>query len=126
MAQAVNNKPEVQSRFIPVGSEFVGEVVDIGYGVTNFKVGDKVIGNNKYPDSGVEGVLGKGGGSTNGFIFGINNSDNIFVTRMNSVNSPSDFKPPMKPPSSSDVLAGCPGSGTPCAWRTRRLFAGKR
>ncbi|MDJ0651232.1 MAG: zinc-binding alcohol dehydrogenase family protein [Xenococcaceae cyanobacterium MO_188.B19] len=58
MAQAVNTKPEVQSRFIPVGSEFVGEVVDIGYGVTNFKIGDKVIGNNKYPNSGAEGVLG--------------------------------------------------------------------
>ena len=58
MAQAVNTKAEVQSRFLAVGSDFVGEVIDIGYGVTNFKIGDKVIGNNKYPDSGAEGVLG--------------------------------------------------------------------
>jgi NADPH:quinone reductase-like Zn-dependent oxidoreductase len=57
MAKVANTKSEVNSRFIAVGSEFVGEVVDVGEGVTNLKVGDKVIGNNKYPHSGVEGVL---------------------------------------------------------------------
>ena len=44
------------NRFFVVGSEFVGEVVDIGSDVTDFKIGDKVIGNNHYPNSGIEGV----------------------------------------------------------------------
>lgn len=42
--------------FYVVGSDFVGEVIDIGSEVTNFKIGDRVIANNSYPDSGVEGV----------------------------------------------------------------------
>lgn len=45
-------------RFFVVGSEFVGEVVDIGSDVTNFQIGDKVIGNNHYPNTGIEGVQG--------------------------------------------------------------------
>ena len=46
-----------EDRFYIVGSDFVGEVVDIGAEVTNFQVGDRVIGNNSYPDSGVPGLL---------------------------------------------------------------------
>lgn len=45
-------------RFYVVGSEFVGEVVDIGSDVTDFQIGDKVLGNNHYPNSGLEGVPG--------------------------------------------------------------------
>ncbi len=45
------------NRFYVIGSDFVGEVVDIGSKVTELKIGDRVIGNNSYPDSGVEGVL---------------------------------------------------------------------
>ncbi|MGF1470897.1 MAG: zinc-binding alcohol dehydrogenase family protein [Rubrobacteraceae bacterium] len=40
----------------PIGSEFVAEVVDVGSGVTRLRPGDRVIGNNQYPDSGVDGV----------------------------------------------------------------------
>lgn len=57
MSKMAQEKPEIQNRFFTVGSEFVGEVIDIGAGVTDFKIGDKVIGNNKYPHSGVEGIL---------------------------------------------------------------------
>ncbi|GAA6615661.1 zinc-binding alcohol dehydrogenase family protein [Scytonema sp. NUACC26] len=46
------------NRFYVVGSEFVGEVIDIGSDVTDFQIGDKVIGNNHYPNSGIEGVPG--------------------------------------------------------------------
>lgn len=46
-----------KNRFYVVGSDFVGEVIDIGADVTDFKVGDRVIGNNSYPFSGVEGVV---------------------------------------------------------------------
>jgi NADPH:quinone reductase-like Zn-dependent oxidoreductase len=35
------------------GSEFAGEVISIGSQVTNFKIGDRVMANNAYPDSGV-------------------------------------------------------------------------
>lgn len=58
MACLAQNKPELQSRFIAVGSEFVGEVIDVGLGVKELKAGDRVIGNNQYPDSGEEGILG--------------------------------------------------------------------
>lgn len=53
--QITKNAPA--SRFYIVGSDFVGEVVDVGSCVTNFKIGDRVIGNNNFPNSGVEGVL---------------------------------------------------------------------
>jgi NADPH:quinone reductase-like Zn-dependent oxidoreductase len=49
------NAPE--DRFYTVGSDFVGEVVAIGAEVTQFQIGDRVIGNNSYPDSGVIGLL---------------------------------------------------------------------
>jgi NADPH:quinone reductase-like Zn-dependent oxidoreductase len=42
--------------FYVVGSEFMGEVVDVGSTVTDFEKGDRVIGNGSYPSSGVEGV----------------------------------------------------------------------
>jgi NADPH:quinone reductase-like Zn-dependent oxidoreductase len=42
--------------FFPVGSELMGEVLEIGPEVTNFQPGDRVMGNNAYPDSGVPGV----------------------------------------------------------------------
>ncbi len=45
-----------KDRFYVVGSDFVGEVIGIGSEVTDFQIGDKVIGNNNYPNSGVEGV----------------------------------------------------------------------
>lgn len=40
------------SCFYTVGSDFVGEVVDCGAGVTGLQVGDRVIGNNSYPHDG--------------------------------------------------------------------------
>lgn len=43
--------------FYVVGSDFVGEVVDIGLEVTEVRIGDRVINNNAYPESGVKGVL---------------------------------------------------------------------
>ncbi|WGV27152.1 quinone oxidoreductase family protein [Halotia branconii] len=43
--------------FYTVGSDFVGEVVAVGAEVSEFQVGDRVIGNNSYPDSGVVGLL---------------------------------------------------------------------
>jgi NADPH:quinone reductase-like Zn-dependent oxidoreductase len=43
--------------FYVLGSEFVGEVLAVGVGVTDLRPGDRVIGNNAYPDSGVEGVV---------------------------------------------------------------------
>jgi len=46
-----------EERFYTVGSDFVGEVVALGTEVTEFQVGDRVIGNNSYPDSGVVGLL---------------------------------------------------------------------
>jgi NADPH:quinone reductase-like Zn-dependent oxidoreductase len=48
------NAPE--DRFYTVGSDFVGEVVAIGAEVTEFEIGDRVIANNSYPDSGVVGL----------------------------------------------------------------------
>ncbi|NET33073.1 MAG: zinc-binding alcohol dehydrogenase family protein [Cyanothece sp. SIO1E1] len=45
------------NRFSAVGSEFVAEVVDCGVGVRELRPGDRVIGNNAYPDSGVAGLL---------------------------------------------------------------------
>jgi NADPH:quinone reductase-like Zn-dependent oxidoreductase len=46
-----------EERFYTVGSDFVGEVVALGTEVTEFQIGDRVIGNNSYPDSGVVGLL---------------------------------------------------------------------
>jgi len=46
-----------EERFYTVGSDFVGEVVAFGAEVTEFQVGDRVIGNNSYPDLGVVGLL---------------------------------------------------------------------
>jgi NADPH:quinone reductase-like Zn-dependent oxidoreductase len=45
-----------ENRFYTVGSDFVAEVVACGKDVTQFQVGDRVIGNNCYPDSGVAGL----------------------------------------------------------------------
>lgn len=42
--------------FYPVGSDFVGEVVAVGPEVRGVAVGDRVIGDAAYPDSGVPGV----------------------------------------------------------------------
>lgn len=44
--------------FYVIGSEFVGEVVDLGPDVTAFQIGDRVIGNGSYPKADVEGVPG--------------------------------------------------------------------
>jgi NADPH:quinone reductase-like Zn-dependent oxidoreductase len=52
--EATINAPE--NSFLVVGSDFVGEVVDIGSEVTELKIGDRVIANNAYPESGVPGV----------------------------------------------------------------------
>lgn len=45
--------------YITVGSEFVGEVVDVGPAVTGFTAGDRVIGNGTFPErrEGVHGGL---------------------------------------------------------------------
>jgi NADPH:quinone reductase-like Zn-dependent oxidoreductase len=45
-------------RFNTVGSEFVGEVLAIGSKVSGFQIGDRVVGNNAYPSSGVDGIPG--------------------------------------------------------------------
>jgi len=42
--------------FYVIGSEFVGEVVDLGPDVPDLQIGDRVIGNGSYPYSGVEGI----------------------------------------------------------------------
>jgi hypothetical protein len=34
--------------FFVIGSEFAGEVFEVGTGVTDFKIGDRAIGNNRY------------------------------------------------------------------------------
>jgi NADPH:quinone reductase-like Zn-dependent oxidoreductase len=39
-----------------IGSEFVGEIVAVGADVVDLKIGDRVMGNNTYPDSGVPNV----------------------------------------------------------------------
>lgn len=44
------------SRFASIGSEFMGEVIEVGSAVTDLQPGDRVIGNNSYPDSGVPGL----------------------------------------------------------------------
>lgn len=44
------------NRFNAIGSEFVGVVLAVGTDVTDLKPGDRVIGNNCYPDSGVPGL----------------------------------------------------------------------
>jgi NADPH:quinone reductase-like Zn-dependent oxidoreductase len=43
--------------FYSIGSEFVAEVIAAGADVSDLAPGDRVIGNNAYPDSGVPGVL---------------------------------------------------------------------
>lgn len=45
-----------EDSFYTVGSDFVGEVVDLGKEVTELKIGDRVIGNNAYPQAGVADV----------------------------------------------------------------------
>ena len=45
-------------RYSYFGSEFVGEVVDVGSSVTSLAVGDRVIPNGAYPESGVPGLRG--------------------------------------------------------------------
>jgi NADPH:quinone reductase-like Zn-dependent oxidoreductase len=47
----------VENGFYVVGSEFVAEVLEVGSGVTELAVGDRVIGNNSYPSSGWDGVM---------------------------------------------------------------------
>ncbi|MEM7593391.1 MAG: zinc-binding alcohol dehydrogenase family protein [Cyanobacteria bacterium P01_A01_bin.83] len=47
---------ESEDIFFAVGSDFVAEVIDIGAKVTELKIGDRVIGNNAYPDADIEGV----------------------------------------------------------------------
>jgi NADPH:quinone reductase-like Zn-dependent oxidoreductase len=47
-----------KNSFYVVGSEFVGEVVDFGPAVTEFQVGDRVIGNGSYPFADAKSVLG--------------------------------------------------------------------
>ncbi|MBN1219842.1 MAG: zinc-binding alcohol dehydrogenase family protein [Anaerolineae bacterium] len=44
--------------FYVVGSEFVGEVVDLGPAVPDLQPGDRVIGNGSYPKADVEGLMG--------------------------------------------------------------------
>lgn len=48
---------EKNRMFIPFGSEICAEVVEIGANVTEFKVGDRVMTNCAYPDSGDEAIL---------------------------------------------------------------------
>jgi NADPH:quinone reductase-like Zn-dependent oxidoreductase len=45
------------SHFASIGSEFVAEVVAVGSAVSDLQPGDRVIGNNSYPDSGVPGLM---------------------------------------------------------------------
>ena len=47
---------DLHKSFYVVGSEFVGEVVDIGTDVTEFQIGDRVIGDGCYPHPKVEGI----------------------------------------------------------------------
>jgi NADPH:quinone reductase-like Zn-dependent oxidoreductase len=44
--------------FYVVGSEFVGEVLDLGPAVPNLQPGDRVIGNGSYPKADVAGLMG--------------------------------------------------------------------
>lgn len=50
---ATNN---LAKSFYIVGSEFVGEIVDLGTGVTELKLGDRVIGDGCYPHAKAEGI----------------------------------------------------------------------
>jgi NADPH:quinone reductase-like Zn-dependent oxidoreductase len=43
--------------FFSVGSELMGHVLETGPEVTRFRPGDRVMGNNAYPESGAHGVL---------------------------------------------------------------------
>ncbi|MCW5315515.1 zinc-binding dehydrogenase [Nostoc sp. KVJ3] len=52
--EATINAPE--DSFLVVGSDFVGIVIDMGSEVTGLKIGDRVIANNAYPESGFPGV----------------------------------------------------------------------
>ncbi len=45
-----------ESAYYFIGSEFVGEVVAAGADVSELQVGDRVIANNQYPESGVRGL----------------------------------------------------------------------
>lgn len=48
---------EAKRIFLPFGSEFSAEVVAVGKGVSEFKIGDRVMGDCAYPDNGAKGVL---------------------------------------------------------------------
>lgn len=48
---------EVERFFLPFGSEFSAEVIAVGSGVSEFRVGDKVMGNCAYPNNDSSGVL---------------------------------------------------------------------
>lgn len=53
------------SRFAPIGSEFVGTVLEAGPGVTSVRVGDRVIGQNHFTGAGLDGEGVPEGISTN-------------------------------------------------------------
>lgn len=48
---------EAERFFLPFGSEFSAEVIAVGRGVSEFKVGDKVMGDCAYPNNDTPGVL---------------------------------------------------------------------
>ncbi|MDF9799374.1 NADPH:quinone reductase-like Zn-dependent oxidoreductase [Catalinimonas alkaloidigena] len=50
------NSRQDKHYYFPIGSEFVGEVVAAGTSVKGLAIGDRVIGNGAYPDSGFEGA----------------------------------------------------------------------
>lgn len=63
LAQAYSQCKDSDRLFFPFGSEFSAEVVDIGVEVNEFEIGDIVMSDCSYPDSGKKGV--KAGVATN-------------------------------------------------------------
>lgn len=55
LSAATQGKPD---QINVIGSEFVGEVIAIGSAVNDLQIGDRVIANGAYPDSGASGVRG--------------------------------------------------------------------
>ena len=54
---AISQKCGEGACYSSIGSEFVGEIIAIGTGVSRLRIGDRVMGNNQFPYSGVSDLL---------------------------------------------------------------------
>lgn len=57
LTENYKNIEKTERLFVPFGSEFCAEVIEVGNNVKEFQIGDRVMPNSAYPDSGSENLL---------------------------------------------------------------------